>query len=35
MSRFYIAPDVWNPQALVLTAEEAHHLSHVLRMTVG
>lgn len=35
MPRFYVAPDAWNPQALELTADEAHHLAHVLRMTPG
>lgn len=35
MARFYVAPDAWNPQELVLTANEAHHLAHVLRMNIG
>ena len=36
MPRFYVPPDVWDSQEeLVVTADEAHHLSHVLRVRVG
>jgi 16S rRNA (uracil1498-N3)-methyltransferase len=35
MPRFYIPPADWNPEELSLTADEAHHLAHVLRMKVG
>jgi 16S rRNA (uracil1498-N3)-methyltransferase len=30
--RFYIAPNEWNPDALVLTGTEAHHARDVLRL---
>jgi 16S rRNA (uracil1498-N3)-methyltransferase len=33
--RFYISPDNWNPDALVLTGPEAHHARDVLRMKPG
>jgi 16S rRNA (uracil1498-N3)-methyltransferase len=33
--RFYIAPDEWNPNALVLTRAEAHHARDVLRLKRG
>ncbi len=32
MHRFYIAPDDWNPDALVLRGSEAHHARDVLRL---
>lgn len=32
MHRFYIAPEVWHPDALVLTGAEAHHCRNVLRL---
>ena len=32
MHRFYIAPEDWNPDALVLTDAEAHHCRNVLRL---
>ena len=35
MHRFYIAPENWNPDALVLSGSEAHHALDVLRMTRG
>ncbi|MGK0185556.1 MAG: 16S rRNA (uracil1498-N3)-methyltransferase [Verrucomicrobiales bacterium] len=35
MPRFYIPPAEWNAEELALTADEAHHLVHVLRMGVG
>ena len=35
MPRFYISPDQWNLEALVLQSEEAHHCRNVLRLAVG
>ncbi|MDA0814142.1 MAG: RsmE family RNA methyltransferase, partial [Verrucomicrobia bacterium] len=35
MPRFYIPPADWNLEELSLTADEAHHLAHVLRMKMG
>ena len=35
MHRFYIAPENWNPDALVLRDSEAHHARDVLRMKRG
>src|SRR5437867_12531324 len=35
MHRFYIAPERWNPDALVVTGNEAHHCRDVLRMKRG
>jgi 16S rRNA (uracil1498-N3)-methyltransferase len=35
MHRFYIAPNEWNPDALVLREGEAHHARDVLRMQRG
>jgi 16S rRNA (uracil1498-N3)-methyltransferase len=35
MHRFYIPPQNWNPEALVLTGSEAHHAHHVLRLNRG
>jgi 16S rRNA (uracil1498-N3)-methyltransferase len=35
LHRFYISPDDWNPDALVLTGPEAHHARDVLRMKRG
>ena len=35
MHRFYIAPEDWNPDALVLTGSEVHHARDVLRMNPG
>ena len=32
MHRFYIPPEQWNPDALVLTGAEAHHCRDVLRL---
>jgi 16S rRNA (uracil1498-N3)-methyltransferase len=32
MHRFYIAPESWHPDALVLTGAEAHHCATVLRL---
>jgi 16S rRNA (uracil1498-N3)-methyltransferase len=32
MHRFYIAPQTWSPDALVLTGSEAHHCRNVLRL---
>ena len=32
MHRFYISPEQWNPDALVLTGAEAHHARNVLRL---
>jgi 16S rRNA (uracil1498-N3)-methyltransferase len=34
-SRFYIAPEDWNPAALVLSGAEAHHARNVVRMKRG
>jgi 16S rRNA (uracil1498-N3)-methyltransferase len=33
--RFYIAPENWNPDALVLTGSEVHHARDVLRLNPG
>jgi 16S rRNA (uracil1498-N3)-methyltransferase len=35
MHRFYIAPEMWNPDDLVLTGGEAHHAHDVLRLKRG
>ncbi|HEY2614101.1 MAG TPA: RsmE family RNA methyltransferase, partial [Chthoniobacterales bacterium] len=35
MHRFYIAPEDWNPDALVLAGGEAHHCREVLRCQAG
>src|SRR3982074_2004526 len=35
MHRFYIPPENWNPDALVLSGGEAHHARDVLRMKRG
>lgn len=35
MHRFYIAPEHWNPDDLVLTGGEAHHARDVLRLKRG
>ncbi len=35
MHRFYISPENWNPDALVLSGPEAHHARDVLRMKRG
>jgi 16S rRNA (uracil1498-N3)-methyltransferase len=35
MHRFYISPENWNPDALVLTNAEAHHARDVLRLKRG
>jgi 16S rRNA (uracil1498-N3)-methyltransferase len=35
MHRFYIAPENWNPDALTLSGNEAHHCRDVLRMKRG
>jgi 16S rRNA (uracil1498-N3)-methyltransferase len=35
MHRFYIAPENWQPDALVLTGPEAHHGRNVLRLEPG
>jgi 16S rRNA (uracil1498-N3)-methyltransferase len=35
MHRFYIPPNDWNPDALVLSGSEAHHARDVLRMKRG
>src|SRR3982074_2691924 len=35
MHRFYIAPDRWNPDDLVVTGGEAHHAHDVLRLKRG
>ena len=32
MHRFYIAPENWHPDAVVLTGSEAHHCRNVLRL---
>ena len=34
MHRFYIAPENWNPDDLVLTGPEAHHCRNVLRLAL-
>jgi len=33
--RFYISPENWNPNALILSGSEAHHAKNVLRMERG
>jgi 16S rRNA (uracil1498-N3)-methyltransferase len=33
--RFYIAPENWNSEALMLTGSEAHHARNVLRLDLG
>ena len=35
MHRFYIAPEDWNPDSLVLRGPEAHHAGDVLRLQLG
>ncbi len=35
MHRFYISPNEWNPDALRLSAAEAHHARDVLRLRAG
>jgi 16S rRNA (uracil1498-N3)-methyltransferase len=35
MHRFYIAPQDWNPDALILRGPEAHHARDVLRLQPG
>src|SRR5260370_36591152 len=35
MHRFYIAPEDWNPDSLVLGEAEAHHARDVLRLRPG
>src|SRR5438105_12330888 len=35
MHRFYIAPEDWNPDSLVLRGAEAHHARDVLRLQPG
>ena len=35
MDRFYIPPDAWNDEDLVLRGEEAHHCARVMRKVVG
>lgn len=35
MPRFFIAPEDWNPDQLVLDEDEAHHALDVLRMKAG
>ena len=35
MHRFYIPPEDWNPDVLVLSGSEAHHARDVLRMERG
>jgi 16S rRNA (uracil1498-N3)-methyltransferase len=35
MHRFYLAPEDWNPDALVLSGTEAHHGRNVLRLDPG
>ena len=35
LHRFYITPDHWNPEELVLLEEEAHHCHEVLRCKPG
>lgn len=35
MHRFYLAPEDWNPDALLLRGSEAHHAGHVLRLERG
>ena len=35
MHRFYISPNEWNPDALILSGGEAHHARDVLRLERG
>ena len=35
MHRFYLAPESWNNDALILTGSEAHHCQNVLRLELG
>ena len=35
MHRFYIPPEAWNPDALILRDAEAHHARDVLRLAAG
>src|SRR5437773_10847176 len=35
MHRFYVAPEDWNPDAVMLSESEAHHARDVLRMKPG
>jgi len=35
MHRFYLPPNEWNPDALLLTGPEAHHCRNVLRLQPG
>jgi 16S rRNA (uracil1498-N3)-methyltransferase len=35
MHRFYLPPEEWNPDALLLSGTEAHHCGNVLRMQSG
>src|ERR1051325_2338881 len=35
MHRFYISPDTWDSQQVVLRGSEAHHARNVLRMQAG
>ncbi len=35
MHRFYITPEIWNPDALALTGSELHHARDVLRIKPG
>jgi 16S rRNA (uracil1498-N3)-methyltransferase len=35
MHRFYITPETWNPDALVLRESEVHHARDVLRLEAG
>lgn len=35
MHRFYLSPENWRPDSLVLTGSEAHHLRNVLRLEPG
>lgn len=35
MHRFYISPESWSSDALVLTGNDAHHARNVLRLPVG
>src|SRR5436305_11596980 len=35
MHRFYIAPENWNPDSLVLGGSESHHARDVLRLQAG
>jgi 16S rRNA (uracil1498-N3)-methyltransferase len=35
MHRFYLAPEQWHPDALLLSGAEAHHCRNVLRLEAG